>query len=385
MCQGGAPADVSTSFYRNWTTGSIATVDDYGTHTGVSAGSTTSQTSGFLNDNNPRLRCPAMGTYPSGGVNVQPSIMFNGQNIAGSTQSVVVGQQIALTASYGNITPTSQSWTVPGTGSNPPTAVGGFSIGPSSTTGGTTAVTLNQQSTTFYWSIPNNPNTVTFTLNYGSGQTATAQANFTVAGVSSPSMSVQSPTNGTLSINTLTGCSQQSGGPYLVYGSVSGPAPGCTGTTTGQAGILFTNPSGTQPSGGGSFSFVQLINSDTRSYSSNAGSLTCSHSAGLDGQYPYAGQASATSATDAPEAPLPSTYTSASRSFNATMYLMWTSSQVNSIPVPLVYQTWQFSGSTTQSNGTWGTPSGSGGPVGGVTATNGSYPTWGNIATETCH
>jgi hypothetical protein len=112
MCQGGAPADVSTSFYRNWTTGSIATVDDYGTHTGVSAGSTTSQTSGFLNDNNPRLRCPAMGTNPRGGVNVKPTIsgpntvwFFANLTVSGYTTSA------QLTANGGN---SSTTWNVTG-------------------------------------------------------------------------------------------------------------------------------------------------------------------------------------------------------------------------------------------------------------------------------
>ena len=46
--------------------------------------------------------------------------------------------------------------------------------------------------------------------------------------------------------------------------------------------------------------------------------------------------------------------------------------------------TWQFSGSTTQLNGTWGTPNGSG-SAGSFTPANGAYPIWSNISTETCH
>jgi hypothetical protein len=87
MCQGGALSDVSPSFYGHWSTGSIATVNTYGTHTGVSVGSATSQTSGFLNDNNPRLRCPAMGTYPSGGVNTFQGVLTPQDNFSGRSTS----------------------------------------------------------------------------------------------------------------------------------------------------------------------------------------------------------------------------------------------------------------------------------------------------------
>jgi hypothetical protein len=72
MCQGGALADVSDIFWGAWSTASssIATVDTHGTHTGVAVGSTTSQTRGCLNDNDPRLNCPRKCTTPSGNDNV---------------------------------------------------------------------------------------------------------------------------------------------------------------------------------------------------------------------------------------------------------------------------------------------------------------------------
>jgi hypothetical protein len=41
-------------------------------------------------------------------------------------------------------------------------------------------------------------------------------------------------------------------------------------------------------------------------------------------------------------------------SFNATMFLMWTSTLPNSIAVPIAYQSWGFSGGASQNaNGTW--------------------------------
>lgn len=308
-------------------------------------------------------------------------------NIAGTTQSAVVGQQIALTALYSplpsGVTVSSQSWSVGGT------IVGGYTPTPTSySSGATTAATLNQQSTTFYWASPGNSIKVTFTLNLSNGQSPKATVTFNVAGVTSPSMGAQN--YGSLTIDNLTGCSQQPAGPYLVYGNISGPAPPCPGQYTGTPGITFT-PSGTAPTGGGSFSFVQLINSDTTTYTNaSGGHLACTYASGLDTQYPYP-QVSG-SATDAPFAPLPSTYVTASRTFNATMWLMWTPSAVPSgctgtactIPAPLGYRIWQFSGSTTQSNGTWSTPTGSGGTSGSFTIANGAYPTWNDISTRTC-
>jgi hypothetical protein len=46
-------------------------VDHYGTHTGVSVGSTTSQTSAHLQSNGPRTTCPSILRTPSAPTNVQ--------------------------------------------------------------------------------------------------------------------------------------------------------------------------------------------------------------------------------------------------------------------------------------------------------------------------
>jgi hypothetical protein len=74
MCQGGALADVSDIFWGSWSTAnsSIATVDTYGTHSGMLVGSTTSQTHGCLNNNDSLRNCPLKCVLPSGGVNVNP-------------------------------------------------------------------------------------------------------------------------------------------------------------------------------------------------------------------------------------------------------------------------------------------------------------------------
>ena len=63
--------DVSDSFYNKWSTAytAIATVDYYGTHTGVSVASTTSNTLAYLDGNKHAPLCPQQLFNPSGGVN----------------------------------------------------------------------------------------------------------------------------------------------------------------------------------------------------------------------------------------------------------------------------------------------------------------------------
>jgi hypothetical protein len=81
---------------------------------------------------------------------------------------------------------------------------------------------------------------------------------------------------------------------------------------------------------------------------------------------------------------LESTWTTETRSFNATMFLMWKSNTTGSIPVPLGYQTWAFDGtaycsSNCGSASTWtATTNGTPGDVGGFTASSHSQNSVGN-------
>jgi hypothetical protein len=135
---------------------------------------------------------------------------------------------------------------------------------------------------------------------------------------------------------------------------------------------------------------VQLIATDTSVYKTATTTLTCTTTPGVDKSYPYKGIRPGTSppkATDAPEIPLPTTYTTATHTWDAKMYLLWKSNTTNSITVPLGLQRWQFNGTTTQAGGKWGTPTGSGGPTNGFVVsaggqTNKGYPLWTNVATQ---
>lgn len=307
----------------------------------------------------------------------------SGTNITGTTQSVVAGQQIVLYADYQPYIDQSvdaQEWSVAGP------IVGGFVH--SSSGGGPSPISLNGQSATFYWVTAGNSRTVNFTVYLSNGFesfTSSASATFNV---SAPTPATPTVSNYFLmTVDTLTGCEVNPGGQYLVYGNLTGAAPGC-GNPSGTPGISFVPPRTQSPAG--SFFFVQVVNSGTVIYSRTGATLTCTGVPGLDGQYPYQGKMGQI-VNDAPLAPLLSTYTAAGRSFSATMYLMWQSNTASSIPVPLGSVAWQFSGSATQpqQNSTWGSPTG-GGSAGNFIAGSGasSYPTWTSLAVlpnENCH
>jgi hypothetical protein len=296
---------------------------------------------------------------------VVPKILLGGSSgtdITGTTQSVVVGQQIVLYASYGSgVSVNSQSWSVPGT------IVGGFSTAP--TNGGPNPVSLNGQSTTVYWVTAANSQTVTFTLNYGSSQTAKAQATFNIAGPSSPNVTTQL---GQAAINP---------GPVLQFG-----------VPPSVLGIQFS-ASATQPAGySGSFVWVQLLTTYVVGLTISSGNQTCNGTGipGLDNTYPYPSVSGNSSLTnDQPKTSLPSTATEVTLNVNAQMFLMWRPGLSNDIPVPLGSVAWQFFGDAVQntSNSTWSVQPDSSRSANSFVQSS-SYATWTSTFTNgvlTCH
>ncbi len=310
-----------------------------------------------------------------------PNILFNTANVAGKTTKVVVGQEISLTGQV----PTQACMTVQSWNWTPPTgtAIGGATA----TTGkGFTLKALPPRTKnpyTFYWPYPG---TFTVSTQYTltNGETSpSSTATFTVKGLSGTPMSTKN--YGKLKDNTLTVCDTTTKETVLAYGNISGTT--CDNGITGTAGELFTAKGSP---GGGTYSFVQLINSDTTTFTSSSGTTTCTHNAGVDFSYPYAAQISATKADDAPFVVLPtSPYNNITRSFSASMYLLWTSSVAGSIPVPAGSVTWQFSGATTLTKGKWGSVTGSGTANAFVAATgtqsNKGYPLWTGPSDQSCN
>jgi len=174
--------DVSTAFYNGWSSGapSIVTVDSYGTHHGVSIGSTTSDTFGVLQSNNVHLYCPTHGFSPSGGANVTPSISL-------STPLWFFGTGV----------PTPSGFTLGATNATLTASGGGNGTYVWTITGGTLQVVLENGSTTI---TKTNVNTVGISSTFESTQAddVKVQLQYTAAGTSqalttSLSFSVDSP------------------------------------------------------------------------------------------------------------------------------------------------------------------------------------------------
>jgi hypothetical protein len=250
---------------------------------------------------------------------VDIKIVFTGQNTAlnDTTQSAVVGQQIALTASYSlpaGITVQSQSWSVPGT------TVGGYSASASS--GATIATNFSQPSTTFYWVDTGTARNVVYNLTLSDGSTWSASVPFNVSGPTSTTMTaVLGP------VNIVSG-------PRLEFGN------------SGTPGIEFT--AGTTPPTGttGQFLFVQIVTAYNVSYSTGCQFST---GTGLDNVYPLPFDSSSNNSTnDSPSIALFSVDSEGFANFSATTYLLWQPNVTNSIPVPLGNISWQWSGDAVQ-------------------------------------
>ena len=136
--------DVSDSFYGNWSTANpgIATVDYYGTFTGVSVGTTTSKTSGCLMGN-AYPRCRNKCFFPGGTDNVTPTVSFIGGNnfifeASDPTVTVFNGQQVQGSPSGGTF-----GWSATSTSSYKPQVLFNGSASTYSTPSGTVTVTVS--------------------------------------------------------------------------------------------------------------------------------------------------------------------------------------------------------------------------------------------------
>lgn len=321
--------------------------------------------------------------------------------ISGTTQQAVVGQQIVLAGTptaavledlpLSIDVPSPPTWTVAGTN------IGGYN--PSTASASVTETTLTGTTLTTYWVYPG-----TFEVTYTScmqSKTATpalydcptTAATFVVTGgggiMASTPFSLLTISQLIPCVNGLPPANGGNTAPYLLYGLLTGYD--CQLSLTGAFGMTFMPPGA--PSAG-IYSYVQLLNSDSRT--ENA--ISCTHSQGVDLSYPYSAIVGDNLAVDAPFVPLPSGYI-VNRTFNATMFLLWTPSGTNSIPVPIGYQTWGFTGEAQEEGETWvastnETPPP--GPLGGfetssdVTnpgppALDHGFPIWSGPSLETCN
>jgi len=313
-----------------------------------------------------------------------PQIQLYQQNIT-STQSVIVGQQMALRAVVtlpAGVTISSQQWSTP-----PGTAIGGYTNasgnGPCLTsancpipdTGGGKVVSLPGSSGdtssncgtppantfyscyTFYWVDAANSRQMTYTYTASTNASNSVTATFNVDGPSG------------VSVGPPPGQQQIQSGVNVV------PPPTTTSPTTmiltngniGLAGVSFF-ASATHLPPGGVYRWVQVINSDSIRLITSQGSQICTTFAStapdaeLDNTYPYNVVTSIpptpvtnNGANDSPSIRLVGAAGEEARSFKATMYTMWVppvlSAPVNcpngiacTVPVPLGSTSWNWSG-----------------------------------------
>jgi hypothetical protein len=307
-----------------------------------------------------------------------PNIIFNGANVAGQTTTVVVGQEIMLsgqsTQTCGTVA--SQQWSLP-TGN----AVGGYTPTPNSyATGSVVALPTDLTTTSygpFYWISPGTYNiTYQYTLTNGM-----------VSPVSTATFEVVGPTKVKLytcgGFVPPAGCKKNA--PLGEVVIIPGPAL-AFGDPPTNIGISFTakatEPAGYQSSD--NFEWVQLITNDEVTFTPTSGKVQIctpdivpagSTFPALDTAYPQGLDENPTE--DSPSIGLPSGYKQVSRTFSATMYLMWNSGLADSIPVPLGSVQWKFSAAAEFLNNTWTFKSGRGSAKPFVASS--SYATWTSV------
>jgi hypothetical protein len=332
---------------------------------------------------------------------IDNEIQWNNWYITGiystGAQQAVVGQQILLTTNPNlpaNITVTDSTWTIGGT------RIAGYpasSTGPTSVTQLTDNDLKNKPNITFYWVYPNDSIPITYNycvtipglsaddiknkLNCGLAAKATFDASGPTGGI------VPTPTSWGIT-PPLTNCyPPPSTIQFLQFGQISA---GTSCAEQGNPGITFTAVANSQPSGGGAISFVQILLKNNTTITPTppppSSGDTPIITTGLDNYYPYA---TGNVAQDSPGNGLEGADTRVHREFKAQMYEMWTSSNANSIPVPLGSVTWEIDGTAVLKKGVWTLDKGSTGSANGFSPATDSdqkthgYPTWTNVVLNT--
>jgi len=312
------------------------------------------------------------------GPDASGTICTTGTNVAGSTQGVVVGQQVAFTGCIPSTPPgttiASMSWspTVP-----QGTAVGGYNVAADNSSASIVPLSLLSCGITtycdfpkFYWVDQGVARQFTFSYTISTGQSASAMVAFNVAGPTATGAGgaffTATPV-GPASIKPGATQSLVLGANYAPY-LTAGIQFSASATSTGLA--VGTNAS---------FVWVQLITKAQKNEGTSGGARVCVPNGFAQGQpnntlpeldayYPYPiNPANSSSTNDSPGAALSSTagalYELATY-FKATMFLLWdpalpsgcmpaltdgtnnnvstSSTCAQSIPVPLASAGWSF-------------------------------------------
>jgi len=371
ICNAYSPTDCSGNSYGQGGSGYNYYWESMKTSIATVYGSTTSSTATFYG--NGAGAGSATGFVESeycqegggGTPTVTPLIMFGGNNVTNQTTTVVVGRQIALTASYttpSGVTVSSQSWSVPGN------VVAGYPQ--SSSSAAVTAYTSpSSTTTTFYW-IAAATNTVSYSVSFSDGTGPfKGQATFKVV---SPTSSFTS-TTGAVAVCT-SNCSQTA--PALALGNEA--TPGITWN------ITVTTPAG----GAGNVALTQVLqvtNTHILSPQGTQQTLTTGSAYVLDGTPQYSGIEESWPASregtfslyDAPGSTLTTNISQQNDSENFKTYLMY--QPTGGIWVTLESMTWSWSGAATKGSGNvWTLNSGSSHSTNPSGSSDTTLPVWNN-------
>lgn len=262
-------------------------------------------------------------------------ILLNGNVITDTTQNVVVGQQISLSAQVTNGTPSNPQWTIPGT------RVANYVVDYTNQTSATNAVVteitnqnLIQPSISFYWVDGAEARQVQYSVKINNKfYTATVTLN-----VKRPTARLTTKT-GTVGLG-ITEISENGDTAFsLHYGEIFG-TPGISFSATATLPNNFS----------GDIIWVQVVNS-RRTRTPEEGSQQVLEGVGLDTEFPL-GEPNTGEESDSPQQPVIPfcSYKSVSAVDSFTTWLMFKPKGIAgvSIYVPLRKVDWSWSGTGTR-------------------------------------
>ncbi|MGB9409565.1 MAG: hypothetical protein WCA89_18670 [Terracidiphilus sp.] len=306
-----------------------------------------------------------------------PKIKWNDKRISvigdadPTPQNAVVGQQIKLITKPTveeltalGLSFLTNTWTA-GPASGPSNNVGGYTMTATATDASTkiTQTKLDKPDLTTYWLYPqsDNPLTYKYCVNIpglsaddianGLNCSLVAKATFNVSG---PTATIVPTPKAWHVSRPIPVCTSTGKEQMLSFGKYNPTTSTTCNPVVETSGMTFTATVNIVPGSSGQTEWVQVLGPTNTTTGTGGGQpIPSTNYVGLDSTLPYNFQypdpvdATTTETNDSPGTPLDITWDIATRTFNAKMYLMWTSQIPDSITVSLGYVQWAISGTAT--------------------------------------
>jgi hypothetical protein len=290
-------------------------------------------------------------------------------------QDAVVGQKIKLITkpkaeelSALGLSFSKNTWTA-GPASGPSNNVGGYTMTVTKTTASTkiTKTKLDKPDLTTYWLYPQSDNPLTYQycvdipglstddIANGLNCSLVAKATFNVSG---PTATIEPKPKAwhvsrPIPVSNSTGKEQM-----LTFGKIDPLTSTTRNLVVEIPGMTFTATVNVVPGSSGQTAWVQVLGPINNTTGTGGGGqpIPSTNHIGLDSTLPYNDtpipvDATTAETNDSPGTPLDINWDTATRAFNAKMYLMWQSQIPDSIPVSLGYVEWAISGTATAVEG----------------------------------